>query len=68
MQSVIAFLVNDRCDGHPELSNLAAADAAACCAAASVEIRRARRKEGHRQASSNLDVREKLTDLTLKNC
>lgn len=32
MRSVIAFLVNDCCDGHPELCNLVAADAAACCA------------------------------------
>ena len=28
MRSVIAFLVNDCCDGHPELCNLVAADAA----------------------------------------
>ncbi len=35
MRSVIAFLVNDCCDGHPELCNLIAADAAACCAPAS---------------------------------
>jgi ArsR family transcriptional regulator, arsenate/arsenite/antimonite-responsive transcriptional repressor len=33
IRSVIAFLVNDCCDGHPELCNLVAADAAACCAA-----------------------------------
>ncbi len=32
VRSVIAFLVNDCCDGHPELCNLVAADAAACCA------------------------------------
>ncbi len=32
MRSVIAFLVNDCCDGHPELCNLVAADATACCA------------------------------------
>src|ERR1700688_1020603 len=32
MRSVIAFLVNDWCDGHPELCNLVAGDAAACCA------------------------------------
>lgn len=32
MRSVIAFLVDDCCDGHPELCNLVAADAAACCA------------------------------------
>ncbi|UFW85937.1 metalloregulator ArsR/SmtB family transcription factor [Bradyrhizobium barranii] len=34
MRSVIAFLVDDCCDGHPELCNLVAADAAACCAPA----------------------------------
>jgi ArsR family transcriptional regulator, arsenate/arsenite/antimonite-responsive transcriptional repressor len=32
MRSLIAFLVDDCCDGHPELCNLVAADAAACCA------------------------------------
>jgi ArsR family transcriptional regulator, arsenate/arsenite/antimonite-responsive transcriptional repressor len=32
MRAVIAFLVDDCCDGHPELCNLVAADAAACCA------------------------------------
>jgi ArsR family transcriptional regulator len=37
MRSVIAFLVNDCCDGHPELCNLVAADAAACCAPASTK-------------------------------
>jgi DNA-binding transcriptional ArsR family regulator len=35
MRSVIAFLVNDCCDGHPELCNLVASDAnAACCSPA----------------------------------
>ena len=34
MRSVIAFLVNDCCDGHPELCNLVAADAVACCSPA----------------------------------
>lgn len=33
IRSVIAFLVDECCDGHPELCNLVAADAAACCAA-----------------------------------
>lgn len=37
MRSVIAFLVNDCCDGHPELCNLVAADAVACCAPASAK-------------------------------
>jgi DNA-binding transcriptional ArsR family regulator len=32
MRSLIAFLVDDCCEGHPELCNLVAADAAACCA------------------------------------
>jgi DNA-binding transcriptional ArsR family regulator len=32
IRSVIAFLVDDCCNGHPELCNLVAADAAACCA------------------------------------
>lgn len=48
MRSVIAFLVNDCCDGHPELCNLVAADAAACCAgppkAASRSAKKAKRK------------------------
>jgi DNA-binding transcriptional ArsR family regulator len=40
IRSVIAFLVNDCCDGHPELCNLVAADAtAACCAPASTKSR-----------------------------
>jgi DNA-binding transcriptional ArsR family regulator len=34
MRSVIAFLVDDCCNGHPELCDLVAADAAACCAPA----------------------------------
>lgn len=32
MRAMIAFLVNDCCDGHPELCSLVAADAKACCA------------------------------------
>jgi DNA-binding transcriptional ArsR family regulator len=34
MRSVITFLVDDCCNGHPELCNLVAADGAACCAPA----------------------------------
>jgi DNA-binding transcriptional ArsR family regulator len=34
MRALIAFLVSECCDGHPELCNLVAADAAACCAPA----------------------------------
>jgi DNA-binding transcriptional ArsR family regulator len=33
VRSVIAFLVDDCCDGRPELCNVVAADTAACCAA-----------------------------------
>ena len=32
MRALISFLVSECCDGHPELCNLVAADAAACCA------------------------------------
>ena len=32
MQSLLQFLVNDCCDGHPELCNLLGAKTAACCA------------------------------------
>src|SRR5580765_6107643 len=43
IRSVVAFLVNDCCDGHPELCNLVAADAAACCAAAPAKTRSAKK-------------------------
>ena len=43
IRSVIAFLINDCCDGHPELCNLVAADAAACCAAAPAKTRSAKK-------------------------
>ena len=36
MQTLISFLVNDCCDGHPELCNLLA-PAAGCCAPASAK-------------------------------
>lgn len=32
MQSLLQFLVNDCCDGHPELCNLVGGKAGACCA------------------------------------
>jgi len=35
IRSVIAFLVNDCCDGHPQLCNVVPADPAACCIAPS---------------------------------
>src|SRR6185437_6082016 len=34
MQSLISFLIKDCCNGHPELCNLVAADAVACCSPA----------------------------------
>ncbi|MBB4377262.1 helix-turn-helix transcriptional regulator [Bradyrhizobium sp. SBR1B] len=39
MRSLLAFLVNDCCDGHPELCDLVAADAVACCAPAPAKAR-----------------------------
>jgi ArsR family transcriptional regulator, arsenate/arsenite/antimonite-responsive transcriptional repressor len=45
MRSVIAFLVNDCCDGHPELCDLVAADAAACCAAQPTPVGSRRKKK-----------------------
>jgi hypothetical protein len=39
MRALIAFLVSECCDGHPELCNLVAEDAnKACCATASSEV------------------------------
>ena len=49
MRSVIAFLVDDCCDGHPELCNLVAADAAACCTPASAKARNAKKIAGKRK-------------------
>ena len=49
MRSVIAFLVDDCCDGHPELCNLVAADAAACCTPASAKARSAKKIAGKRK-------------------
>ena len=53
MRSVIAFLVNDCCDGHPELCNLVAADAAACCSPASAKRGRATRRRLSRRARAD---------------
>jgi ArsR family transcriptional regulator, arsenate/arsenite/antimonite-responsive transcriptional repressor len=50
MRSVIAFLVDDCCNGHPELCNLVAADAAACCTPASVKARSAKKTAAKRKA------------------
>ena len=50
MRSVIAFLVDDCCNGHPELCNLVAADAAACCTPASIKVRSAKKIAAKRKA------------------
>ncbi len=52
IRSLIAFLVDDCCDGHPELCNLVAADAAACCAAAPANagLRNAKKVIGKRKS------------------
>jgi len=50
MRSVIGFLVNDCCDGHPELCNLVASDAAACCTPAAVKARGAKKAPAKRRA------------------
>ena len=50
MRSVIAFLVNDCCNGHPELCNLVAADAAAACCAPAPTKSRAPKKTAKRKA------------------
>jgi ArsR family transcriptional regulator, arsenate/arsenite/antimonite-responsive transcriptional repressor len=49
MRSVIAFLVDDCCDGHPELCNLVASDAAACCTPAAVKARGAKKTAAKRK-------------------
>jgi len=49
MRSVIAFLVDDCCNGHPELCNLVAADAVACCTPASVKARSAKKSAAKRK-------------------
>ncbi|MGA7806830.1 ArsR/SmtB family transcription factor [Bradyrhizobium sp.] len=49
MRAVIAFLVEDCCDGHPELCNMVAADTAACCAPAPARSGSRGRKAAARQ-------------------
>jgi ArsR family transcriptional regulator, arsenate/arsenite/antimonite-responsive transcriptional repressor len=46
MQSLLSFLVNDCCDGHPELCNLlpAAPEASSCCAPVAPPKTASRRK------------------------
>jgi ArsR family transcriptional regulator, arsenate/arsenite/antimonite-responsive transcriptional repressor len=43
MRALIGFLVSECCDGHPELCNLVAADAAACCGPAPAKTRPAKK-------------------------
>jgi ArsR family transcriptional regulator, arsenate/arsenite/antimonite-responsive transcriptional repressor len=43
MRALIGFLVSECCDGHPELCNLVAADAAACCGPAPAKTRKAKK-------------------------
>lgn len=50
IRSVIAFLVNDCCDGHPELCSLVAADAAAACCTPAPTNSRALKKVVKRKA------------------
>lgn len=46
MQSLLSFVVNDCCDGHPELCNLLAAPNASACCAPSPARATAARKPG----------------------
>ncbi len=50
MRALIAFLVNDCCDGHPELCDLVAADASkGCCVSAGAKVHaRAKKKPATR--------------------
>jgi len=43
MQSLLQFLVNDCCDGHPELCNLLAGAQSSCCAPSPVKVAAARK-------------------------
>jgi ArsR family transcriptional regulator len=49
MQSLIQFLVNDCCDGHPELCNLLAGAAqSSCCAPSPVKVAASRKSQAVR--------------------
>jgi ArsR family transcriptional regulator len=49
MQSLIQFLVNDCCDGHPELCNLLAGAAqGSCCAPSPVKVAASRKSQAVR--------------------
>lgn len=56
MRSVIAFLVDDCCDGHPELCNLVAADAAEYCASAPAKTASRGAKKAIKRKSRSHDV------------
>src|SRR5581483_3224953 len=43
MQSLLQFLVNDCCDGHPELCNILAGAQSSCCAPSPVKVAAARK-------------------------
>ena len=50
MRALIGFLVSECCDGHPELCNLVAADATACCGPAPAKANmRATKKSAKRK-------------------
>jgi DNA-binding transcriptional ArsR family regulator len=52
MQSLVQFLVNDCCDGHPELCNLLAGVAqGSCCAPAPAKVAASRKSQAVRSAS-----------------
>jgi ArsR family transcriptional regulator, arsenate/arsenite/antimonite-responsive transcriptional repressor len=52
MRALIAFLVSDCCDGHPELCNLVSADAAkACCLPGSPKVKGAAGKTSAKRKS-----------------
>ena len=46
MQSLLQFLVNDCCDGHPELCNLLTGKADACCAPTPSKVTASSRPRG----------------------
>jgi DNA-binding transcriptional ArsR family regulator len=49
MQSLLHFVVNDCCDGHPELCNFLGETAAACCAAAAAPAKTSKTKPASRK-------------------
>jgi DNA-binding transcriptional ArsR family regulator len=52
MRALIAFLVSDCCDGHPELCDLVAADASkACCAPANSKVQPKTKKGSAKRTS-----------------